>query len=103
MIVSSEQFQFEMIDASISEMENNCPVFFRNKHGKRETYTTYKGGLIVRNTDSYTGKRNTTIYLYGKYVDDTNKFTTNHIGSASGIPQAKRIIDKIISTGKYRD
>jgi hypothetical protein len=94
---------------SLSDIERNCPKFFSCTHGKRETYTIYRGQLIVRNTVQFTGmpkKRKTTVYLVvthqvsrGNWHRKGN-FDTFCLGSDfSGIESAKRAIDRVLEEG----
>jgi hypothetical protein len=94
--------------ASLSDMQEGCPVFFRTPLGKRETYTVYRGCLIVRNTVQFTGnkpKRKTTVYLYlPEGFPDSKRPNTSCISvghdSVKSIEQAKRLIDRVIETGE---
>lgn len=86
--------------AKLWEMENECPLFFKVKFGKRETYTVHRGCLIVRNTKTFgDGKprRMTTVYLFTKKLE--NKPDLFHIGEAENINQAKKLIDLVLYNG----
>lgn len=91
--------------AKLWEMEKDCPLFFKTKFGKRETYTVYKGCLIVRNTKTFGDgipKRTTTVYLFTKKLENTpDLFHTDlfHIGGAENIKQAKDLIDLVLHNG----
>lgn len=92
-------------NASLTDMQTNCPKFFTNKLYGRETYTTHMGCLILRGTITYTGcrpKRETVIYLYlplgfsdspGPDMMCVNGYRIN------SIREAKRLIDKILEDG----
>jgi len=86
-------------DDSVSEctIRSNCPNFFNCKHGKRETYTFYRGCIIVRNTVQFTGcppERKTTVYLYFPESPDTL-----HLCWSKDVRDAKRTIDRVLEAG----
>ena len=99
---------------SLADIERSCPNFFKTPHGKRETYSMYRGFLIVRNTVTfgarafYPGKpeRRTTVYLC--YLDDElphRRFDTSCVSSGcelGSVRQAERLADKILETGRYK-
>ena len=98
---------------SQTDVERGCPVFFRTPHGKRETYTMYRGQLIVRNTVQFTGaspQRMTTVYLVttheisrGNWHRKEN-FETFCLGSDySNINSAKRAIDRVLESGTDKE
>lgn len=97
-------------DISIVDIQRGEPGFFKTKHGKRETYTVYRGCLIVRSTQNLgrrmfregTPTRGTAVYLYGT-SSENNKPTTFCIAGVDvkTIPQAKRLIDRVLELGWY--
>jgi hypothetical protein len=90
---------------SLVDMQQSCPTFFRNPSGKRETYTIYRGQLIVRCTVQFTGckpERKTIVYLFfisGEMKNDT--FCVSAGSKLKGVRQAKKLIDKILDGGIY--
>ena len=90
--------------ASKSDMRNQCPMFFKNSHGKRETFTIHKGCIIVRNTIQFTcckPERHTTVYLYGKLEDGQyNMFCISSLVDLKNVAQAKRLIDNALNEEK---
>lgn len=85
------------------DVENHCPLFFSCKHGRRETYTFYRGQIIVRNTVQFTGvppERRTVVYLFVKEPEHSS-YDTMCVGHPSSIYQAKKLIDEILESGEY--
>ena len=87
--------------ASLDDMQQKCPLFFRTAHGKRETYTPYRGCLIVRNTVTFTGckpVRKTAIYLFGQHCDTFNHdfSTVCFCYTFPSVAVAKRVIDEVL-------
>ena len=82
-----------------SEVRNLLPSFFRTPHGKRETYSFYRGFIIVRNTRQYTGcrpERYTQVYII--IPADRNVF---HVGfDGNTVKSAQRMIDRILNIGR---
>lgn len=98
--------EFEVFPrAALYDMRRNCPQFFRTPHGKRETYTEYRGQLIVRNTVQFTGckpERKTTLYLYlPNGYPDSKSPDFFCVGCARDIASAKRMIDRLLETKEY--
>jgi len=100
--------RFKVTETSAEcEMRNRCPVFFRTPHGKRETFTVYRGQLIVRNTVDFGGgkpQRRTVVYLYlVESLDDSEHGMPDLfcVGHPDGVRQAKRLIDQILESGEY--
>ncbi len=92
------------IDESVSleEMEKNLKLFFKTKHGKRETYHVHRGCLIVRNTVTFTGckpQRLTAIYTYSPDEKDTHNIVCKP--EPQSVRQAMRFIDNLIARGEY--
>lgn len=97
----------ESINAKYEVDENAClvdieraePLFFKTPHGKRETFTVYRGFLIVRNTVRITNKpeRRTVVYIFGK-SSTSGELQTLCVFHPNGIPQAKRMIDKALAS-----
>lgn len=88
---------------TIHDMEQACPRFFRNKHGKRETFSEYRGCLIVRHTVQYTHAkvRETVVYVHCNVEGSLDMFCVS-VGSKCGsIRQAKRLIDRLLDGGVY--
>ncbi len=104
--------------SSLLDIMHNCYGFFATKNGKRETYTVYRGQLIVRNTVTFGNgygnrktSRRTTVYLYlpkGFLPQETEP--VNHrpdtfcISSGSNIQSirdAEKLIDRVLDGGKY--
>ena len=92
-------------NSTVPEIKENCPMFFRTKHGKREIYDTYRGQLIVRNTVQFTNQkpeRHTAVYLYFISGEmEKNTFCVSSGSDVNSIHQAKRLIDKILDEGVY--
>lgn len=93
-------------DATLNDVESGEPLFFKTPHGKRETYTMYRGFMIVRNSVKFTGQRQSTrrtiVYLFTKKMETkpgTLCVSAGH--SLSGIPAARRLIDTIIERQSY--
>lgn len=91
--------KFEHDDtATLSAMQANCPIFFANKMGFRETYTPYRGFLIVRATEKLGAKspeRKTSLFIYAKIED---KYQLWHVDSVASIAAAKKRVDTILLT-----
>lgn len=86
---------------SLSQMQNKMPMFFKTPHGKRETYSVYRGQLIVRKTVQFTHsppERKTVVYIV--YIDDNGDLDTFHIGESANVRQAKKLIDKVLESGE---
>ena len=89
-------------NASLHDIENNCPLFFKTKHGKRETYSVYRGCLIVRATRQYTGTkpyRDTTVYLYGSCQSEGDGIDVICVSAGSRCTStyyAKKLIDHML-------
>jgi hypothetical protein len=83
---------------SLATIKQECPLFFKTNHGRRETYSMYRGQLIVRNTVQFTNcapERRTVIYLY--FVSGSMANDTFHIDSGrQTLAQAKGKIDRIL-------
>jgi hypothetical protein len=92
-------------NTSLSDMERNCPLFFKTKHGKRETYTIHRGQLIVRNTVQFTGgrpERKTAVYMYTPDLEGSpDLFCVSSGSNLKSIDGAKGLIDRIIEGKKY--
>lgn len=90
-------------EATLQDMENNCPRFFKNKHEKRETYTTHRGCLIVRNTVNYSSGpiRETAVYVYCKLENKPDLFRISAGSPVNSIDQAKRLINHMLKTEIY--
>ena len=95
-------------DHSIVDIESSEPEFFNFNLGKRQTYTMYRGCLIVRytikihNSDRVTfrNERCTVAYLFG--ADVLSYFIFFDGGwPINSIREAKKTIDKIIEQGWY--
>lgn len=88
---------------TISDMEQACPRFFKNKHGKRETFTEYRGCLIVRHTIQYTHKpvRETAVYIHCVLEKNLDMFCVSVGSSCDSIAQAKRLINRLLNGGEY--
>ena len=93
----------------LADMENKCWGFFKTPHGKRETYTVYRGQLIVRNTMQFTGEkptRMTAVHLYfpNGYADNPGHADLFCISAGSGVGtvrQAEKLIDRVLDGGIY--
>lgn len=91
--------------ACLVDVERAEPKFFKFPHGKRETYSMYRGFLIVRHTVQLTGRRperRTVVYLFGK--DETGHPATLCVSagwSPGSIRAAERLIDAILQRGTY--
>lgn len=89
--------------ATLSQIREAVPNFFRTPFGKRETFTMYRGQIIVRNTQTFSdgSKRRMTIpYLFVTYpngVQDTFCISV----CARDIKHAKKIIDIVLDGKTY--
>ena len=93
---------------SIVDIERAEPNFFDLKLGQRQTYTIYRGCLIVRYTIkihnfdriTFRNERCTVAYLFGTVKKDK---VTQHVSGwpINSIREAKKTIDKIIEQGWY--
>jgi hypothetical protein len=82
---------------SVSHIRRMVPNFFKTPHGKRETYRVYRGFLIVSLTR---GVREHIVYLYtGDKSRDTLCMSAGN--TLLSMRRAERLVDTIISTGKY--
>ncbi len=89
----------------LHDMEQSCPRFFKTSHGKRETFTPYRGCMIVRNTVKFTGckpERKTVVYLYTGDLEGSPDFFCCPEANVKSIDQAKRYIDRVLAAG-HRD
>ncbi len=82
------------------DVRRTVPNFFRTKFGKRETYTFYRGFIIVRNTVQFTNsrpQRKTTLYLF------TGTDTLHMDGAGNSVRSAKKRADEILAdkTAEY--
>lgn len=80
------------------------PHFFSSKLGKRETYTSYRGFLIVRNTVKFSHGSERRTVLYMLHRNEKGLVCSSCItpsGPLANINQAKRLADLIIETGRY--
>ena len=94
----------ELNDESTIRSKLSRGHFFRTPHGKRETFTFYRGCIIVRNTVTFTGckpERRTTVYLFAEegWSEGTRADVLCCGSDFSGIPQAKRYIDRMLKEG----
>ena len=100
---TDSECQFRVDEStSLGTIQNACPVFFKTPHGKRETYDTYRGFLIVRNTVQFTGgkpTRRTTVYLFD--LDSKDTFCVSAGVDLGGVPHAEALIDHILAEGEY--
>lgn len=89
-----------------SKIRRNCPGFFKTPHGKRETFSMYRGALIVRHTVQYTGcnpKRETVVYLYTDDMEGRPDTFCVSVGSkCNNLRDAKKLVDRIYETGRYK-
>ena len=81
-----------------------CPNFFRSAVGRRETFTVYRGQIIVRTTVQFSSgsQRRTCVYLY--FVDGELKNNTLCVSTGNNlktIASAKRMIDRVLDNGIY--
>jgi hypothetical protein len=90
-------------DAGLCDMERACPTFFRVKHGSRETYSVYRGCLIVRNTVRFTHRsvRMTEVYLFCKLEGQESLFCVSAGSDLKSIRHAKRFTDLTLDGGEY--
>jgi hypothetical protein len=89
---------------SLAEIKTKVPSFFTTPFGKRETYTMYRGFLIVRNTVQFSSgsERKTIVYLFTHNLEGRpDTFCVSPGTQLSGIQDAKKLIDKILETGRY--
>ena len=90
----------------LHEMKQGLWSFFKTPYGDRETYTVYRGQLIVRNTVQFTGgspSRRTMVYIYCVASNEgkCEMPDTFHVGQSSSIYQAKKLIDEILESGEF--
>ena len=86
----------------LDTMRSNCSTFFKVPHGKRETFTVYRGQLIVRNTCSFRGKpiRTITVYLY-TIEHGGDLFCISANDKLKTIAETRHLIDKVLDCGTY--
>ncbi len=93
--------------ATLGDVRRAEPKFFSVKFGKRESYSMHRGCLILRMTVEHPGRdsqRKTIVYLFGEWTEGDHKYHgTLHMGEASTVDQAKKMIDKTLETGKMPD
>lgn len=87
--------------ADLVDMERAATYFFKNKHGKRETFSVHRGCIIVRNTVD--GQRKTAVHLFGTLSEDNKKtfFCVCAGNPVNSISEAKNLIDTVLSQGWY--
>lgn len=105
-VVSSQTGTVFEIDesCSLADMERSCPLFFKNRHGKRETYGVHRGCLIVRYTVQFTGckpHRNTVVYIHCRLEGRMDMFCVSVGSDCYNIQQAKRLINRLLDGGTY--
>jgi hypothetical protein len=104
-------------DTGLSDMQNAEYKFFKNPHGKRETFDTYRGQLIVRHTTTFTqafrqvSERRTVVYLFVREVNEENKdnngikrrflLCASSGNAVSNLKQAEKLIDRIIAEKRF--
>ena len=93
---------------TVASMQALCPAFFRTKRGKNERYTSHRGCLIVRHTNTYSDRiprRETVVYLFlpegmeGSKRADT--FCVYSYIPCRSIRMGKAIIDGILADKQY--
>jgi hypothetical protein len=107
---SAEEVTIDQM-ADEQEMRRMLVHFFKKPHGKRETYTVYRGCLIVRNTVQCGGSqvRRTAAYLFyktpvkpGRVTQDAEVSNITGDPEPTSVKQAERLIDKVLDGGvKY--
>lgn len=94
-------------ETTLDEMKEERRIFFETSHGENETFTVYRGQLIVRNTVQFTGtkkERKTAVYLFLiESLDQANHMMPDlfHAGWPKDTEDAKRRIDHLLDGGKY--
>lgn len=97
--------------SSLLDMQTNCPNFFHQKFGTRETYNVYRGQLIVRHTVKIhnhalflVNQRHTVVYLYlpKGFVSDPGRPDTMCVATyySNALRKAKKLIDHVLGTQK---
>jgi len=88
--------------SKLEDMQRTQTLFFKNKHGQRETFSTHRGCLIVRNTNAFGEKtmRCSAIYLYGPY-EGQEELSLVHAGTLYDVPvkACEHMIDLMIVAG----
>lgn len=87
--------------ASKDGLDATEPLFQRFPHGKRESITFHRSGLIVSHTDVHCHNqpvRRRGAYMFVYCPLEANWMTWS-IGSVTSIAQGKRLIDHILKTG----
>lgn len=79
--------------ASLTEMRL-YPLFFKTKFGRRETYSSYKGFLIVRHTLPESRQRITILYIFFKNLEGHADFLC--IDHPKNVKYAKKLADDIL-------
>jgi hypothetical protein len=90
--------------ADIDDVRRAVPNFFTGNR-RRESFTMHRGAVISRCTVQFTGRqpeRHTSVYLFTRNMEggaDTMCVSGGqHLAS---VRQAKRLVDHIITTGRY--
>lgn len=91
--------------ASLDDIQQAEPRFFKTPHGGRETYSMYRGQLIVRNTRRLSNNkkyRDTTVYLWVLAMETRPTTFCVSAGIAlTSVLRAQRLIDTILDGGIY--
>jgi len=94
-------------DASFSDIETACHLFFKTKHGKRESYSVHRGCLIVRATTVIcrVPTRMTSVFLFLPHGHEDggrpDLFCVSGCASLRSIAQAKQYVDGLLAYGDY--
>jgi len=93
------------VDENASELDIRSaePLFFARPFGKRETYTVYRGFMIVRHTVRHSNDdthRCTVVYAFGKWGrQHTGTYCIT--SDCYSIAQAKRLIGGILKNNHW--
>ena len=88
--------------ADEAEIRAAEPLFFKTKHSKRETYTFYRGFVIVRTTVTFSDgvpRRMTALYVYSRKFE-RGPGTLNVRLEGDTVRAAKRAADEVLETGR---
>lgn len=87
--------------ASLSCMQQAVPKFFATPHGRRETMSYHRGGLVVSCTDVHCSdapKRRRSVFMY-VYDEEDDVWMMWYVDDVDSIRQGKRLIDEALETG----
>ena len=83
-------------------IRKNNKLFFDTKFGARETYTFYRGFVIVRTTVRFGSGPSTRETLLYAYYDNSLYIVGKPSDQPESISDAKKLADKVLETDKVR-